>query len=217
MRWVRPALTTLSNFFALRVSERSRPFSAGTSVFVAWSSAARCTALGKTSFDDWPLLTSSLAWTLPPASAAMTSLAFMFDEVPEPVWKTSIGNWSSCSPRATASAALAIASATCGARRASPALARAAAPLMRPSQWITESGTVSPEIGKLSTAFLVSPPYSVFFFTGGMALQPTTRSRRPSLGEEREQLARDADRVVVGDQVPGAGQDAQDRVGQEVE
>src|SRR3954462_11239050 len=126
MRWVRPALTTLSNFFALRVSERSRPFSAGTSVFVAWSSAARCTALGKTSFDDWPLLTSSLAWTLPPASAAMTSLAFMFDEVPEPVWNTSIGNWSSCSPFATASAALAIASATCGSRRSSSALAVAA-------------------------------------------------------------------------------------------
>ena len=33
-----------------------------------------------------------------PARFAMTSLAFMFDEVPEPVWKTSIGNWSSCSP-----------------------------------------------------------------------------------------------------------------------
>ena len=35
----------------------------------------------------------------------MTSLAFMFDDVPEPVWKTSIGNWSSCSPAATASPA----------------------------------------------------------------------------------------------------------------
>ena len=34
----------------------------------------------------------------------MTSLAFMFDEVPEPVWKTSIGNWSSCSPSAISSA-----------------------------------------------------------------------------------------------------------------
>jgi hypothetical protein len=29
---------------------------------------------------------------------AMTSFAFMFDDVPEPVWKTSIGNWSSSSP-----------------------------------------------------------------------------------------------------------------------
>ncbi len=28
----------------------------------------------------------------------MTSFAFMLDEVPEPVWKTSIGNWLSCAP-----------------------------------------------------------------------------------------------------------------------
>ena len=32
------------------------------------------------------------------ASVAITSLAFMLLEVPEPVWKTSIGNASSCSP-----------------------------------------------------------------------------------------------------------------------
>ena len=30
-----------------------------------------------------------------PARRAITSLAFMFVEVPEPVWKTSIGNWPS--------------------------------------------------------------------------------------------------------------------------
>ena len=39
-----------------------------------------------------------------PASVAITSLAFMFDDVPEPVWKTSIGNWASCSPWAISSA-----------------------------------------------------------------------------------------------------------------
>ena len=50
------------------------------------------------------MLTSSFAWTSSPASAAITSFAFMFDEVPEPVWKTSIGNWSSSSPLATRSA-----------------------------------------------------------------------------------------------------------------
>ena len=33
----------------------------------------------------------------------MTSLAFMFDDVPEPVWNTSIGNSASQSPRATSS------------------------------------------------------------------------------------------------------------------
>ena len=44
------------------------------------------------------MLTSSFACTSSPASVAITSFAFMFDEVPEPVWKTSIGNWSSSSP-----------------------------------------------------------------------------------------------------------------------
>ena len=44
------------------------------------------------------MLTSSFACTPSPASVAITSFAFMFDEVPEPVWKTSIGNWSSSSP-----------------------------------------------------------------------------------------------------------------------
>ena len=31
----------------------------------------------------------------------ITSFAFMFDDVPEPVWNTSIGKWSSSSPAAT--------------------------------------------------------------------------------------------------------------------
>ncbi len=35
----------------------------------------------------------------------MTSLAFMLVEVPEPVWNTSMGNWASCLPPATSSAA----------------------------------------------------------------------------------------------------------------
>ena len=43
-----------------------------------------------------------------PASVAITSLAFMFDDVPEPVWNTSIGNWSSWRPSAISSAAAAI-------------------------------------------------------------------------------------------------------------
>ena len=60
------------------------------------------------------MLTSSFAWTSSPASVAITSLAFMFDEVPEPVWKTSIGNWSSSSPAAIRSPAAAIRSALSG-------------------------------------------------------------------------------------------------------
>jgi hypothetical protein len=61
-------------------------------------------------------------------------------------------------PAVTWSAAVVIASAVFFSSLPSSALARAAAPLMRPSQWITETGTVSPEMGKFSTAFLVSPP-----------------------------------------------------------
>ena len=52
------------------------------------------------------MLTWSLGWASSPASLAITSFAFMFEEVPEPVWKTSIGNWSSCLPSATSSPAL---------------------------------------------------------------------------------------------------------------
>ena len=70
---------------------------------------------GKRSFDDIGWLTSSFGWTGRPsrsaASVASTSFMFMLLLVPEPVWNTSIGNWSSCSPAATASAAAAIASA----------------------------------------------------------------------------------------------------------
>ena len=95
MRCVRPDLTTFWKRLALRASDRSSVFSAGSSWLVARSSAARCTALGNTSLEDWPMLTWSLACTPSPASAARTSLAFMFDEVPEPVWKTSIGNCAS--------------------------------------------------------------------------------------------------------------------------
>ena len=69
------------------------------------SSAARCTADGKTSFDDWPMFTWSFGWASSPARFAITSFAFMFDEVPEPVWNTSTGNWSSYSPSAIASPA----------------------------------------------------------------------------------------------------------------
>jgi len=90
----------------------------------------------------------------------MTSFAFMFDDVPEPVWKTSIGNWSSSSPRAIRSAAVAMRSALSPSSSPRSALTRAAAPLIRPSQRATGAGIGSPETGKLATAFAVSPPQS---------------------------------------------------------
>jgi hypothetical protein len=106
------------------------------------------------------MLTSSFEWTSSPARLAITSLAFVLDEVPEPVWKTSIGNWSSSSPEATRSAAAAIRSALSGSSNPSSAFTRAAAPLIRPSQWATGAGIGSPETVKLATAFRVSSPQS---------------------------------------------------------
>src|SRR5215218_3440290 len=108
------------------------------------------------------MFTWSLGWAPSPARVAMTSLAFMFEDVPEPVWKTSIGNWSSWRPSAISSAAAAMRLARSPSRRPRSALARAAAPLMRPSQRTTWTGTRSPETGKLSTALRVSPPQSSF-------------------------------------------------------
>jgi hypothetical protein len=108
------------------------------------------------------MFTSSFACTSSPASAAMTSFAFMFDDVPDPVWKTSIGNWSSNSPFAMRSPAAAILSAFSLSRRPRSAFTRAEAALMRPSQRATETGMGSPETGKFSTALRVSVPQSSF-------------------------------------------------------
>ena len=62
------------------------------------ATAAMCMAVGNVSFDDWPMLTSSLGWTgtllakVPPVSwmarLEMTSLTFMLDWVPDPVCHT---------------------------------------------------------------------------------------------------------------------------------
>ena len=106
------------------------------------------------------MLTWSFAWTSSPARVAITSFAFMFELVPEPVWKTSIGNWSSNSPAAMRSPAAAMRCARSASRRPRSALARAAAALIRPSQCATETGIGSPETGKLATALAVSPPQS---------------------------------------------------------
>ena len=132
------------------------------------------------------MFTSSFACTSSPASAAMTSFAFMFDDVPDPVWKTSIGNWSSNSPLAMRSPAAAILSAFSLSRRPRSAFTRAAAALMRPSQRATEAGMGSPETGKFSTALRVSVPQSslrpVMLRISGECIYVTTRRRRRSGG-----------------------------------
>ena len=105
MRWVRPLLTTSANSSALRDSDSSRCCRAGMRSRTIAPVAATWIADGKTSLDDCEALTWSLGCTgLPSASVArvaMTSLVFMLLDVPEPVWKTSIGKCSSQSPCAT--------------------------------------------------------------------------------------------------------------------
>ena len=71
------------------------------------------------------MLTSSLGCTSSPASVAITSFAFVFEDVPEPVWKTSIGNWSSSSPAAMRSPAAAMRSRLVGVEEAELGVRRA--------------------------------------------------------------------------------------------
>src|SRR5262249_47034152 len=141
MRWVRPALTTLPNWAALLSNVDSSCSSAGMRSVQTASVAARWIEDGNTSFDDWEALTWSFEWTDRPssrrlASVAITSLAFILDEVPEPVWNVSIGNWSSYAPVATSFAAASMAAARAGSRMPSSALTAAAAALIRASALI---------------------------------------------------------------------------------
>lgn len=111
---------------------------------------------GKTSLDDCEALTWSLGWTLRPrrsvARVATTSLVFMLDEVPDPVWKTSIGKCASQRPSATSSAASWMARAMSGASTFSSAFTLAAAALIRARASMWARSRRWPEIGKFSTA-----------------------------------------------------------------
>ena len=114
-------------------------------------------ALGNTSLLDWDALTSSLGWIGSPssslASEAITSLAFMLLEVPEPVWKTSMREVLVVLARRDRAGRLLDRRGLLGARapRAGRS-SRAAAPLISPSA-ATSAGSIGrPEIGKFSTA-----------------------------------------------------------------
>src|ERR1700744_2565019 len=151
------------------------------------------------------MFTWSFGWAPSPARFAITSLAFMFDEAPEPVWKTSIGNWSSCLPSATALPAVAMLVASSPSSLPSAPLASAAAPLIRPSQRTTGTGTRSPETGKLSTALVVSPPQSC---SPAVVSASTLKVRPPSslMGKTEAYCARR--RAALG---PGVREQADER------
>src|SRR5437870_743618 len=112
-RWVRAILTILSQAAAWDSSFSAVRLTAGRRLLLISMAAARWMAVGKVSLEDWPRLTWSLGWTAPGTSfkyagsfdepmgrcsrrqtmLAITSLTFMFVEVPEPVWKMSMGKW----------------------------------------------------------------------------------------------------------------------------
>ncbi len=96
IRWVRPDLTTSANSADLASRDAASVSSPGiSSSLTAWT-AATWIEDGNTSLDDWEAFTWSLGCTGVPnrwdANVAITSLVFMLDDVPDPVWKTSIGN-----------------------------------------------------------------------------------------------------------------------------
>jgi hypothetical protein len=90
MRWVRPDFTTVLNSRCFLRSDLASCSSDGMRSFTMVEVAATWIAEGKTSFDDWLALTSSFGCTVLPsfsdARLASTSLVFMFEDVPEPVW-----------------------------------------------------------------------------------------------------------------------------------
>ncbi len=111
--------------------------------------------VGKVSLLLCEALTWSLGWTVTPARSArlaITSLAFMLELVPDPVWKTSIGKSPSCAPATMASAASTIARACSGVITPRSSLALAAAALTCASAWTWRGWRVRPLIGKFSTA-----------------------------------------------------------------
>ena len=155
IRCVRPALTVSANSSALASNDVASRSSAGSRSSTTASVAATWMLVGKVSLLLCEALTWSLGWTSTPACAArlaITSLAFMLELVPEPVWKTSIGNSPSCSPSTMASAAETMACACSWRTTPSAALAVAAAALTWASAWTCRGCSVRPLIGKFSIA-----------------------------------------------------------------
>jgi hypothetical protein len=115
-------------------------------------------AVGNVSFDDWDRFTSSLGWigvfdpSSPPASSMarleMTSLAFMFDWVPDPVCHTNSGKWSSSFPSMTSSAATTIRSALSSGSFPSSRFTSAQAFFRTPNARTTSTGIRSSPIEK---------------------------------------------------------------------
>ena len=127
-------------------------------------------AVGNVSLELCDMFTSSLGWTgffdpiSPPASSMarfeMTSFAFMFDWVPDPVCHTYSGKWSSSVPSMTSSAAATMRSALSGGSLPSSRFTCAAAFFRIPNARITSIGmcSVGPPIEKWCSERWVCAP-----------------------------------------------------------
>src|SRR5712692_5716666 len=169
-RWVRPILTMSLNAADFAASASRRRLSAGTRRSCSAWTAATFIAVGKTSLEDCPRLTSSLGCTRrfsprsPPRSSlarlASTSFMFMLVCVPEPVCQTTSGNSPSCFPASTSSAAAMMAFALSAGRSPSSRLTTAQARLTLASAWMTSGAMRSPEMRKFSSDRCVCAPHN---------------------------------------------------------
>ena len=182
-RCVRPIFTTSSNCRALAARAWCRCSRAGTSDSLIATAALTCMAVGITSLELCSMFTWSLGWTgsFPPrlpvaislARLAITSLAFMFVDVPLPVWKMSTTNSASSLPSNTSCAACWMRRSRFSSSRPRSWLTCAHADLISPIAAMNRRLNRRSEIGKFSTArpvwrrsarppALSSPPSSLF-------------------------------------------------------
>ena len=98
--------------------------------------------------------------------------------VPEPVWNTSMGNWSTCLPPAISSAAPWMAFAIGAGNSFRLLFASAAAHFTSPSARTNACGIGNPLIGKLFTARCVCAPHNAF--AGTLSSPMLSRSIRNS-------------------------------------
>ena len=147
---------------------------------------ATCIAVGKVSFEDWPMFTWSFGCTgffdpiTPPsisiARFEMTSFAFMFDCVPDPVCHTTSGKLSSNLPSITSCAAAAMVWPKAASMSPCAMFTKAQAFLITPKARIIATGWRSQPMGKLMIDLWVcAPQYLSAGTSSGPKLSVSTR------------------------------------------
>ena len=116
------------------------------------------------------------------ATLEITSLAFMFVEVPDPVWKMSTTNASSCFPSMTSWAASTMARDNAGSSCPSPSLTTAADCLTWPIARMNARLNLRSLIGKFSSARRVLAPYRASAGTSSSPIESRSTRTAPVIG-----------------------------------